>query len=66
MKYTPIAPAAENTKQSLAALAEQIQTIKEVDPAADTSALQHRIDQAVYSLYRLTPQEITTLESAPR
>ena len=64
MEHTPIAPAAENTKQSLAALAEQIQTAKQADPAADPSSLQHRIDQAVYSLYRLTPKEITTLESA--
>ena len=64
MEHTPIAPAAEPTKQGLAALAEQVQTAKQADPAADTSALQHRIDQAVYSLYDLTPQDITTLESA--
>ena len=66
MEHTPIAPAAENTKQSLAALAEQIQTAKQADSAADLSALQRRIDQAVYSLYGLTPQDVTTVESAPR
>ena len=64
MEHTPITPASENTKQGLAAIAEQIHTAKQADPAANVSALQHRIDQAVYSLYRLTPKEITTLESA--
>ena len=64
MEHTPIAPAAEPAKQSLAALAEQIQSATHADPAADVAALQRRIDQAVYSLYRLTPQEITTLEAA--
>ena len=66
MEHTPIAPAIDTTKQDLAALAEQIQTAKQADPAADTSALQHRIDQAVYSLYDLTPQDVTTVESALR
>ncbi len=64
MEHTPIAPAPEPAKQGLASLAEQIQTAKQADPAADTTSLQHRIDQAVYSLYDLTFQEITTLESA--
>ncbi len=64
MEHTPIAPAAETTKQRLSALAEQIRTAKQADPAAETTALQHRIDQAVYSLYDLTLKDITTLEAA--
>ena len=40
MEHTPIAPAAEPTRQRLAALAEQIQTAKQADPAADATALQ--------------------------
>ena len=64
MEHTPIAPAAKPARQGLAALAEQIQSRQAADPAADTAALQHRIDQAIYSLYDLTPQEITTLEAA--
>ena len=66
MEHTPIAPTDEPIIQGITALVEQIQTAKQADPAADVSALQHRIDQAVYSLYDLTPKEITTLESAPR
>ena len=66
MNHTPIAAAADTTKQGLAAIAGQIQVAKQADPAADVAALQHRIDKAVYSLYRLTPQEIATLESAVR
>ena len=64
MEHAPIAPAADSTKQGIAALAEQIQTARQADPAADTTALQHRIDQAIYSLYDLTPQDITTLGAA--
>jgi adenine-specific DNA-methyltransferase len=34
------------------------------DPAADTSALEREIDQQVYALYGLTPEEIKTVEGA--
>ena len=64
MEHTPIAPAAEPTKQTLAALAEQIQTAKQADPAADTNALQRRLDQTVYDLYGLTAPDIAILEAA--
>ncbi len=64
MEQVPVPIAAETTKEALAALAERIQTAKQADPAADTSALQLRIDQAVYSLYRLTPGEFATIEGA--
>jgi len=33
---------------------------------ADTSALDREIDQLVYALYRLTPEEIKFLEGAAR
>ena len=64
MEHVPIAIAADTTKQGLAALAERIRTAKQADPAADVSALQLRIDQAVYSLYRLSPREAATVEAA--
>ena len=64
MEHTPIPPAADYTKQGLATLADQIQTAKQADPTADTADLQLRIDQAVYSLYQLTPDDVTTLETA--
>ena len=33
------------------------------ESAADTSTLEHEIDQHVYQLYQLTPDEIATIES---
>jgi hypothetical protein len=32
------------------------------DPAADTTALEREIDQLVYNLYDLTPEEIAIVE----
>ena len=64
MEHTPIAPAAEPTRQRLAALAEQIQTAKQADPAADVNALQQRLDRTVYDLYGLTTPDIAILEAA--
>ena len=34
------------------------------DPSADTSALEREIDQQVYQLYGLTPEEIAIVEGA--
>ena len=43
-------------------LVESVTTIKKKDPAADTSALEREIDQQVYALYGLTPEEIAIVE----
>ncbi len=64
MVHTPIASADAATKQRLAALAEQIQTAKEADPAADTTDLQRRIDKTVFDLYGLTTPDIAVLDDA--
>jgi hypothetical protein len=37
---------------------------KRQNPAADTSGLEREIDQQVYALYGLTPEEIQIVESA--
>lgn len=34
---------------------------KKVNPQADTSDLEHQIDQLVYKLYNLTPDEIAVI-----
>ena len=44
------------------ALADQIIAAKSGNPDADTSALEHEIDQLVYQLYNLTPEEISIVE----
>ena len=40
----------------------QILTAKEKDPNADTSTLEKQIDEMVYALYGLTPEEIAIVE----
>jgi hypothetical protein len=36
--------------------------MREKDPSADTSALEKQIDDMVYAVYGLTPEEIATVE----
>lgn len=48
----------------IGALAEKIIAAKNSGPEADTTALEHEIDQLVYNLYGLTPEEIAIVESA--
>jgi hypothetical protein len=43
-------------------IVDQILTLKQKDPDTDTSALEHQIDQMVYKLYDLTPDEIEIVE----
>lgn len=55
-------PNNEETQQPIAALARAITAAKKADPAADTSAFEREIDQQVYALYGLTPEEIAIVE----
>ncbi len=43
-------------------LVDQILAAKKKDPKADTSALEKQIDEMVYALYGLTPEEIAIVE----
>ncbi|MBF0345674.1 MAG: hypothetical protein HQL06_15780 [Nitrospirae bacterium] len=43
-------------------IVDQILTRKQNDPNADTTDLEREIDQLVYQLYNLTPQEIAIIE----
>lgn len=45
---------------------DQILAAKKKDPNADTSALEAEIDQLVYKLYDLTPEEIATVEGGAK
>jgi hypothetical protein len=52
-------------KQSaVAKLVDQVVAAKRQNPAADTSGLEREIDQQVYALYGLTPEEIKIVEEA--
>ncbi len=50
----------------LAKKVDQILAAKQSNPAADTSALEREIDQHVYALYGLTPEEIANVEGTAK
>jgi hypothetical protein len=47
---------------NIVSIVDQILTAKKLDPNADTTALEREIDQMVYQLYELTPEEIKIIE----
>jgi hypothetical protein len=51
-----------NDFQPLITLVNQILAAKKKDPNADTSVLEKEIDEMVYALYGLTPEEIAIVE----
>ena len=60
----PVAPATSVTKKRLSALANEIQTAKEADPGADTSAPELEIDEIVHTLYGLDKRDIALIDKA--
>jgi hypothetical protein len=53
-------------QKSLEQLVQRILAAKQANPAADTSALEREIDQQVYALYGLTPEEIAIVEGTAK
>jgi type I restriction-modification system DNA methylase subunit len=51
---------------ALVKLVERILAAKEKNPAADTTTLEDEIDQQVYALYGLTPEEIKIVEDSSK
>ena len=49
--------------EAIEALVNKILAIKSKDPKADVSKLERQIDQLVYQLYHLTPEEIKIIEN---
>ena len=49
-------------QQPFITLVDKILAAKQKDPNADTSALERQIDEMVYELYGLTPEEIAIVE----
>ncbi len=49
-------------KASIVALVDEILDAKKNNPTEDTSLIEHKIDNQVYALYNLTPEEITIIE----
>jgi hypothetical protein len=60
-------PAVDKDKQTrIAKLAEKIHESQGASKRADTSALEREIDQLVYALYGLTPEEIKIVEDSAK
>lgn len=62
LRRLPIPTASDTDKNTLSELVDQIMAAKHANPTADTSDLEREIDQRVYALYGLTPEEIAIVE----
>ena len=61
-KQFPIIKASPEQQQPIIDLVNQILEKKSVNPNTNTSALEQKIDELVYQLYNLTPEEIAIIE----
>ena len=50
------------SKKSIIDIVDRILESKRLDPGISTSVLERKIDQLVYELYELTPEEIAVIE----
>lgn len=66
MSQIPIPVVPSEKQQPVERLVERILVTKRQNPAADTSALEREIDQQVYALYGLTPEEIKIVEDSAK
>lgn len=62
MQQIPIPAAPREKQQAVEKLVDHIIAAKQRDAGADVSALEREIDQLVYALYGLTPEEIKLIE----
>ncbi len=62
----PIVLGNEKQQESIAALVDKILAAMNRDPEANTYALEREIDELVYGLYGLTPDEIKLVEGAAK
>jgi len=68
IKSIPIPETYDEQQQPIITLVSQILSLKQANPAADTSALEREINALVYKLYNLTDEEIKIIErgSSPK
>ena len=62
IKNIPFPKVTKIKQEPIISVVEKILNIKKSIPNADTSALEHQIDELVYQLYNLTPEEIAIIE----
>jgi hypothetical protein len=66
MQQIPIPVATSEKQKAMERLVDRILAAKQRDAEADVSALEREIDQLVYALYGLTPEEIQIVEGAAK
>ncbi|MGI8964781.1 MAG: Eco57I restriction-modification methylase domain-containing protein, partial [Limisphaerales bacterium] len=66
MTQIPIPAASPEKQKPVERLVDRILAAKQKNPAADTTALEREIDQQVYALYGLTPEEIKIVEGTAK
>src|SRR5208337_1662511 len=64
LKLLPFRVPSEKTRSAILELVGEIVTAKKKSLDRDTSALEREIDEQVYSLYGLTPEEIQIVEKS--
>ena len=64
--YFPIPAAPPENQKPVERLVDRILAAKQRDAGADTSAWEREIDELVYALYGLTPEEIKLMEEASK
>ena len=60
----PITNENKNVVSQIESLVDQILLLKKQDPNVDTTKYEREIDQLVYKLYELTPEEIKIVEKS--
>jgi len=66
LKLLPIPAASLEKQKAVERLVDRILAAKQRDAEADTSALEREIDELVYALYGLTPEEKALVQSAAK
>jgi hypothetical protein len=66
VKKLPLAIADKADQKEIADLVKKILAAKQRDAEADTSALEREIDELVYALYGLTPEEKALVQAAAK
>jgi len=65
-KKLPIPDVPPEKQKPIVTLVDRILAAKGANPAADTSGLEREIDELVYALYGLTPEEIKIAEAGQK
>jgi adenine-specific DNA-methyltransferase len=60
----PLKISSTETQQPIITIVDQILTLKKENSKADTSDLENEIDELVYQLYALTPEEIEVVKGS--